>query len=401
MAPGEAGVTATRQQRSPTILFTAFEPSGDIHAAPVIRELRSAAPQLEIHACGGPHMEAAGAQMLHRTVQIGAMGLEAVGRSLAVRRVLKDLKRWARGQRLVAHVPVDSPAANFPLAGHLHRDGVKVIHLVAPQVWAWGSWRIGKLRRRTDLVLCLLPFEEPWFRERNVPARFIGHPSINRRLDVPSMRERMHGLPVGAPRVAIFPGSRQHEVTRNTRLLTEIYTELQGRHAGMRGVVVAANPHLARLIRRKINVFPTGLHMITGDAEAVIGWCDLALAVSGTISLDITLQRKPMIGLYRTGLLSWLGAKLVLRTPYRLLPNIIAEREIVPEFIPYVGGPMPIVRVATRFLSDSKHAAVQAEELHRVCLRFANHDPPKEGARAILETIRASDEVTKRRSGEG
>ncbi|MHC4109401.1 MAG: glycosyltransferase family protein, partial [Planctomycetota bacterium] len=162
---------------------------------------------------------------------------------------------------------------------------------------------------------------------------------------------------------------------------------LQGRHAGMRGVIVATNPHLAKLIRKKLDVFPTGLHMITGDAEAVIGWCDLALAVSGTISLDITLQRRPMIGLYRTSWISWLGAKLVLHTPYRLLPNIVAEREIVPEFIPYIGGPMPIVHVATRFLSDSKHAAVQAEELHRVCLRFANHDPPKEAARLILETI--------------
>jgi lipid-A-disaccharide synthase len=387
VCPGEAGVTAQQRAQKPTILFTAFEPSGDVHAAPVIRELRASAPGLRVCAAGGPRMEAAGAEMLHRTVQIGAMGLEAVRHSLTVRRVIKDLKGWAREQRLVAHVPVDSPAANFPLAGPLRKAGVKIIHLVAPQIWAWGWWRIGKLRRRTDLVLCLLPFEEPWFRERGVPARFIGHPSINRKLDVEAMRERMHGLPVGAPRVAIFPGSREHEVFFNDTATTEIYTELQGRHAGMRGVIVATNPHLAKLIRKKLDVFPTGLHMITGDAEAVIGWCDLALAVSGTISLDITLQRRPMIGLYRTSWISWLGAKLVLHTPYRLLPNIVAEREIVPEFIPYIGGPMPIVHVATRFLSDSKHAAVQAEELHRVCLRFANHDPPKEAARLILETI--------------
>ena len=333
-------------------------------------------------------MEAAGAEMLHRTVQIGAMGFEAVGRSFAVRKVLKSLKRWAREQRLVAHVPVDSPAANFPLAGWMRRSGVKVVHLVAPQLWAWGRWRIGKLRRRSDLVLCLLPFEEQWFTERRVPARFIGHPSINRTLDMEDLRERMHGLPVGAPRLAIFPGSRDHEVKANTRLLAEIYTELQGRHGGMRGVIVAANPHLARIIRKKIDVFPTGLHMITSGADAVIAWCDLALAVSGTITLDITLQRKPMLGLYKTSRLTWLMAKLVLRTPHRLLPNIVAEREIVPEFVPYAGGAMPIVRLATRFLSDSKHAAVQAEELHRVCLRFANHDPAKEAARLIAETIR-------------
>jgi lipid-A-disaccharide synthase len=127
--------------------------------------------------------------------------------------------------------------------------------------------------------------------------------------------------------------------------------------------------------------------MITGASDAVIAWCDLAIAVSGTITLDITVQRKPMIGVYKTGLLSWLTAKLLVRPPFWLLPNIIAEREIVPEFVPHLGGPLPIVREATRFMLDSKHAAIQSEELHRVCLRFANHDPAADAVRLIIKTV--------------
>lgn len=369
------------------ILFTAFEPSGDALGAPVIRRLLRNNPKLKIYAWGGPLMEQAGAKVLQQTVEAGAMGLSALRRAREVRQEVKRIKQWASEHRVVAHIPVDSPAANFPITKVMRKAGARVIHLAAPQLWAWGRWRLGKLRRRTDLVLCLLPFEEQWFNERRIPAKFIGHPAINRRIDLSQLRERMHGLPRGAPRVVIFPGSRAQEVRANTRLLVSVYNELQGRHSGMGGVIVAANPKLARLIRRRINVFPVGLHMVTGTTDAAIAWCDLALAVSGTITLDITVQRKAMIGVYKTGILSWLLAKLILRTPFRLLPNIIAEREIVPEFVPYVGGPDAIVKQATRYLSDSKNAAVMSEELHRVCLRFANRNPAEEAAKLIAKVI--------------
>jgi len=385
---GVGSVTTEGGQSKSVILFTAFEPSGDALAAPVIAALVGGREGIEVHACGGPRMEAAGAVLLERTADGGSMGLNALGRGLALRRQIGRIRSWARNRRVVAHVAVDSPAANFPIAKAMRAGGAQVVHLVAPQIWGWAGWRIGKLRRLTSLVLCVLPFEEQWFRERGVPARFIGHPAINRTIDLAGLREQMHGLPQGAPRLGIFPGSRGHEVRANVHQLVDVYAELQGRHAGMCGVIVAANPTLGRVIRRRISVFPTGLHMITGTADAVIAWCDLALAVSGTVTLDITAHRKPMVGVYRTGLATWLLARLLVRLPHRLLPNIIAEREIVPEFVPYLGGPARIVRQVSRILLDSKHGAVQAEELHRVCLRFANHDPAAEAARAIVELVR-------------
>ncbi len=152
-------------------------------------------------------------------------------------------------------------------------------------------------------------------------------------------------------------------------------------------MIVAANPGVAKIIRRKIKVYPRGMHMVTGNADAAITWCDLALAVSGTVTLHIARQRKPMIGVYKTGWLAWLGAMLVLRTRYRLLPNIIADREIVPEFVPHVWGPLPIVKQATYFMHDSKHGAVQSEELARVCLRFAHRKPAEEAAALIAQIV--------------
>src|SRR5690606_30753167 len=240
-----------------SVLFTAFEPSGDALAAPVIAELLRVAPDLHVYAWGGPKMEAAGAKLLGQTAGDGTMGLGALKKVRAVRREIKRIKEWSRQYRVLAHVAVDSPAANFPICKAMRKTGARVIHLAAPQLWAWGGWRIGKLRRLTDLVLCLLPFEEQWFNDRGVPARFIGHPVMNRTIDEAALQSQMHGLPQGTPRVAIFPGSRTQEVRANIRLVVNTYIELQGRHAGMAGLIVAANPEIAKLIRKKIGHFPT------------------------------------------------------------------------------------------------------------------------------------------------
>lgn len=385
--PPESVQSAPAHRGQASILFTAFEPSGDAHAAPVIAELLRRAPKLKIYAWGGPKMQEAGATLLGQTADDGAMALGSLKHIRAVRREIKRIKQWIKEYRVLVHVAVDSPAANFPICKAVRQTGARVVHLVAPQLWAWGRWRIGKLRKLTNLVLCVLPFEEQWFNDRGIPAKFIGHPAINRPHDEAELREHMHGLPQGAPRIAIFPGSRSQEVRANIRLLVAVFTELQARHAGMAGVIVAANQKLAKLVRKKIKVFPSGMHMVVGQSQEAIGWCDLALAVSGTISLDIARHRKPMIGLYKTSVFSWLASKLVLRTRYRLLPNIIADREIVPEFVPHAGGPMPIVKQATKYLLDSKHAAVQSEELARIVQCFANRKPAPEAAALIMQVV--------------
>jgi lipid-A-disaccharide synthase len=311
------------------------------------------------------------------------MGLNAIAHAARVRGHVRAIHRWSKTYRVVAHVPVDSPAANFPVCRDLRRGGARVVHLAAPQLWAWGSWRIGKLRRRTDLVLCLLPFEEQWFRERDVPARFIGHPRLNRAIDEEALAVAAHDLPQGSPHIALFPGSRAHEVKANLRLLANAFAELQGRHSGAVGIIAAASPEIEKIIRRRLRVFPTGMHLVTARPDVVITWAELCLAVSGTVTLDITRQRKAMIGVYKTSTLAWLAAKFLLRTPYRLLPNLIADREIVPEYVPYAGGAGRIVEDASRILRDSKHSAVQAQSLARICQRYVGKKPALEAARWI------------------
>jgi len=373
--------------RSAVILFTAFEPSGDAHAAPVIAALRRMDPALRICAWGGPQMREAGAEIIEETAADGVMGLSSLGRAMAVRREVARIDRWMGQYKVDLHVAVDSPAANFPICARARRRSIRSAHLVAPQLWAWGGWRLSKLRRLTAGVLCLLPFEEKWFLDRQIPAKFIGHPRVNREIPRVDLEAMKGSLPSGSPRLLLLPGSRTSEVRRNLRLLVRTFTELQDRHRGTVGLIVAANEPIARLIRQMVPSMPTGLHLAVGNLDAAIAWCDLALTVSGTVSLDLARQFKPMVGVYRVSLLSRLGAIALLRTPHRLLPNILAQRRIVPEFVPYWGGAGPVIEAADRMLQDSRRLAQASDDLKRVAAQFRGHAPDVEAATALLSLL--------------
>ena len=374
----------------PVVLFTAFEPSGDALAAPVIERLIRDHPEWTVYAWGGEKMEAAGARMAGRTADDGAMGLGALSHIRKVRGQIKAIKRWMTGCRLMVHVPVDSPAANFPICKASRKAGARIVHLAAPQMWAWGSWRVKKLRKLTDHILCLLPFEPRWFGQRGIRGTFVGHPAINRELDPEQLKASLHGLPGGAPRLTLFPGSRTQEVRRNIKLLTAVFNELRNRQSTLSGVIVASSSETAAAIHKKLGEFPVGLSMVTGMRDEAIAWSDLALAVSGTVTLDIMRQCHPMIGVYKTSLWSWLGSKVLLKTRYKLLPNIIADDEVVPEYVPWFRGAGPIISKAQWLLDDSRRTAAHQHGLRRALGSYKGHDFAGECARAIAETVAAA-----------
>jgi len=366
-----------------------MEPSGDAHAAPVIEAIRRDHPEIEVVAWGGPRMEAAGATMLGRTADDGVMGLAGIGRIRQVKALHDEIVDWASTRRVAVHVPVDSPSGNYPLCARLKPMGTRVVNLVAPQLWAWAPWRIGKVRRLSDVLLCLLPFEERWFRERGVRAKYVGHPVLSKPLDSAKVAEARSVLAPGGPRILILPGSRSGEVRANARLLSETFSLIQNRHRAAVAVVAASSDANARLFRELLGGrLPPAMHLTVATAdhvlEGAIDWCELALAVSGTVSLDCTRQAKPMIGVYRTSWIEAVLAKVVVRAPHLLLPNIIAEREIVPEFIPYAGGAGRIAETALAMIGDGRKMARIREDLRRVAAAFEGHDPAHLAAEVIV-----------------
>jgi len=371
-----------------TILFTAFEPSGDDHAAGVIRELRRRHPDMRILAWGGSRMEAAGAQIVERTGADAVMGVPGLKKIREHRRINERIDAWARNETVTLHVPVDSPAANFPVCEIMRRRGAKTVHLVAPQLWAWAPWRIRKLRRLTDHVMCVLPFEEKWFRDRGVRATFVGHPMFDHALDTDTLDRRVEDWPRGEPRVAIMPGSRPGEIRKNFPLLLEAYRRLSAEHDGMVGTVATTGdeiePELRRLAAAHAIDWPDSLRVTSAATEAVIRWSSLALVVSGTVTLQIARQQRPMVIVYKIGRLGWsLVARWVIQTKFITLPNILAGREVVPELVPHFVGAEPIAQAATELLEDRARYEAQVRELGSIVEQFRAHDTARECADII------------------
>lgn len=378
---------SAEQGDRPGLLFTAFEPSGDDHASAVIAELRRRHPTLPIYAWGGPKMQRAGATIIERTGDDAVMGLPGLEKIREHRRINRRIEAWLAQGKASVHIPVDSPAANFPICAMAKARGMKVVHLVAPQVWAWASWRVRKLRKRTDLVLCLLPFEEDWFRARNVPARFIGHPLFDSELDFAQLDRGAAALPTGRPRVALMPGSRPAELTKNFPVLLRAYRQLEAAHPGMAGVLAATRPEVERQLRAEaenLGGWPASLACLCGQTDVVVRWCELALVVSGTVTLQVTKQQRPMVILYKSSrLVCFLLGSWLVSTRIFSLPNLIAGRRIVPELVPYFGEGDEVAAEAARLIDEPAVAEQQQHDLMQVREKFRSLHASSAAADAI------------------
>lgn len=409
-APRAAAPATTSGSGGPArsgILFTAFEPSGDDHASIVIAELKRLYPTLPIYAWGGRKMEAAGATIVERTGQSAVMGVPGLGKILEHVRINHRIEDWLETHRVAMHIPVDSPDANFPICAMAKDRGMRVVHLVAPQLWAWREGRIKKLRRLTDLVLCLLPFEEQWFMSRGVPARFVGHPLFSESVDhaeiAPRVAQLATQLGPGTPRIALMPGSRPVEIRRSLPPLIDAFVRLRADFPNLRAVfpvtteavreqlleripkLLAANGSPAATIGA--SGLPKGLSIVVGDTDTAVAWCDLAIVASGTVTLQVARQNKPMVTFYcfsRFWKLPYsLFGRLLFKTRYFTLPNLIAGTPIVPELVPHFGTGQELAVGVYRLLRQPNFADDQRAALAAVCAKFANHHAGTESAIAI------------------
>ena len=374
----------------PALLFTAFEPSGDDHAAAVITELKHRHPNLIIYAWGGPKMEKAGATIQERTGEDAVMGLPGVAKVLEHLRINARIDAFMKANKITVHVPVDSPSANISICGIAKKHGARVVHLVAPQIWAWGRWRIHKLRRVTDMLLCILPFEEEFFRKRYIPARFIGHFLFDKPIDTVAADERGVGFSdQGEPRIAMMPGSRPDELRRHFPVLLQAFRALLAKYPHARGVVAATNDRVATYLRAMASEnggWPDQLRVVVQDTDAVIRWCQVAMVKSGTITLQVAKQQRPMIVFYKkSNPLIYLLARLVLATKVFSLPNILARKRIIPEFIPHWGGPAPLIRAVEDLVDHPGTADLQRYDLAAILKPYENMNAASLAADSIEE----------------
>ncbi len=377
----------------PTILFSSFEPSGDALAAAAIAGLRQAEPGLRVVGLGGARMQAAGAELLEITTHRGAMFLDTLVQAWSHMRRIARLRRWLAANRIDALIPVDSPAGNWSVCKAVRQahPRARIVHLVAPQVWAWASWRVRRLRRLSDHVLCLLPFEEQWLVNRGVRATFVGHPAFDP--EEPEPGPGREGLPKQRPRLALLPGSRSTEIERNWPTMLEAFDRLLRAHRGLHGAVAALDEKAEAMLRGIAGRrgWPSQLTLMTGRTEAVLDWCDVALVASGTVTLQVAARLKPMVVMYNMNVPTAIIASWLVRTRTFSLPNLVSEwaglGRAVPELVPHFGKVGPVVQEVDRILRSPEVAERQRQVLGEVIARFRGRRFAEAVQRELLAAI--------------
>jgi len=320
--------------------IVAGESSGDLLGAGLIRAIRERRPDASFEGVAGPLMQAAGCKALFPAEALAVMGLFEVLRHLPrLLKVRAHLKRHFTADPPDVFIGIDSPDFNLGLEESLRRQGIPTVHYVSPSIWAWRPKRVFKVGRAADLTLALLPFEPPLYDKHGFKATFVGHPladSMPTQPDKRALREELH-LPPDAPVVALLPGSRGSEVQRLGPVFLETASWLSQRKPGLRFVIPAATPALNQLLKRQIRMLQPDLPvtLVEGHSHEALGAADAVLLASGTAALEALLLRCPMVVAYKVSSLTYnvvMGLGL-LKIRNVSLPNLLAERDLVPEFM--------------------------------------------------------------------
>jgi len=341
--------------RAPRIYISAGEPSGDAHAAAVVSALKRRLPAATVEAFGGPGLEAAGAVVLDRMERFSVVGfVEALWKLPAHLRLLGRVRDAFRAKRYDLAILVDYPGYHLRAAAAANEAGIPVLYYIAPQMWAWAPGRVRRLAAVRRLAV-ILPFEERFFRDRGVAATFVGHP-LRDRPPPPSRGEarRTLGLDPARPVLGLFPGSRVQEVKR-------LWPAFRGAAAR----VVAARPEVQVVVAATGRAEYPGAGAIRihrGDPLTVFAAADAGVCKSGTTTLEAALADVPMAIAYRLNPVSFAIAIRVLQVPHVGLVNLIAEREVAPEFLQGAATPAALADAVLPLLDPASEAARRQRE---------------------------------------
>ena len=334
------------------ILFVAGETSGDQHAAGVAREIRSAGAPFVLTGIGGDRMRDAGVQLIAHAEKLAVMGfIEPLKHAPRFLRLRRQLRERIESGRVALVVLVDFAGFNMKVAALAAAAGVPVLYYITPQVWASRAGRLKQLSRTVTRAAVILPFEEGLLRKHGIDATFVGHPLLDRAVSLPSRDEarRLIGLTPEDKVLALFPGSREQEITRHLDLFVATARELQRRDPLLK-VVVSAAPHIS--IPPDRCPYP----LVHSASFSLLCAADAAMCKSGTTTLEATVALCPMVVAYRTDPITYTLAKHLVKIPFIGLINVLAGREVAREFVQDALRPMDVADALEPLLDRSSPA---------------------------------------------
>ena len=357
------GQPARAGSRAPVILLLAGEASGDLHGAHLARELKVHYPEARLLGLGGERMAAEGVELLAGLKDLAVMGfVEVLSRLPFFWRLERKVRRLLTEEGVDLVIPIDYPGFNLRITQRADELGIPVLYFIAPQVWAWKARRTGTLARAASRIAVILPFEEEIFRAEGGDAEFVGHPLLDRPLDLPDRNSfcRQAGLDATRPILAIFPGSRAQELRRHLKPFVAAGRRLAAQRPGLQLV-------LARASGVQVDL-PAGDPPVTQvtDGQALLRHSRAALVKSGTSTLEAALEGTPFIVAYRTHPLSYRIAQRLVQVDYVALANLVVGEGVVPEFLQDEVTPSTLADALAPLLDESEERSHMLEDLDRV-----------------------------------
>ncbi|MEB2646245.1 lipid-A-disaccharide synthase [Pseudomonas canadensis] len=373
------------------IALVAGEASGDILGAGLMRALKVQHPAVEFIGVGGPLMQAEGLTSYFPMERLSVMGLvEVLGRLRELLARRKLLIQTLIEEKPDVFIGIDAPDFTLNIELKLRQAGIKTVHYVSPSVWAWRQKRVLKIREGCDLMLTLLPFEARFYEEKGVPVRFVGHTladAIPLQADRTAARAEL-GLPDG-PLVALMPGSRGGEVGRLASVFFDAAERLQVLKPGVRFVLPCASPQRRAQIETLLEGRNLPLTLLDGQSHLALAACDAVLIASGTATLEALLYKRPMVVAYRLAPLTFWILKRMVKSPYISLPNLLAQRLLVPELLQDDATPEALAQTLLPLIDGGEEQTRGFDDIHRILRRDASN----QAADAVLTLIGQKQET--------
>jgi lipid-A-disaccharide synthase len=369
------------------LYFVAGEASGDEHGAALMRSLRGLAPGSELFGRGGPQMKGLAGDTFKDWIDAAAIvGLWEVLKHIGYfRKQFAETLREIAAVKPDAVVLIDYPGFNLRLARTLRQraPGVKIIYYISPQVWAWNRGRIGQMARYLDLMLCIFPFEAGLYNASGLRTIFVGHPMIE------NLAARRTGEPRDPNLIGLFPGSRAREVKKIFPVMLDAAAEILAQRPATRFEIAAASGALAREIEGRMAGSPMRdrLRVVTSDSSGTMQRVFAGMVASGTATLESAFFGMPFVLVYKVSWPTYFGARLVMRTRFLGMPNVLADREIVPEFLQHEAKPEKIAESVLQLMNDSSRREQMVAEFDAVIAKLGETGASERAARAILSEL--------------
>lgn len=373
------------------ILIVAGEPSGDMRAAELINALKERLPQMVVVGIGGIEMLKAGAKLYYDIANLAVVGfIEVVQNIGKFMKIFKLLSKKLDTDNIGAVILIDYPGFNLRFAREAKKRNIPVIYYISPQVWAWGEKRIELIKKLVNKMIVIFKFEEELYREKGMPADFVGHPlldAVKSNIDPVELKSTL-GISDGQRIIALLPGSRKQEVSRHLPVMIKACKIIQNHFGNVQFLILKSSIVKEKKFIKILQNTKLPIKIVKNETYYdCLNISDFVLTASGTATLETALMNKPMIVIYKTSFLTYLILKPQIKIPHIGLVNVVARKEIVPEFIQYQARPKLIANKTIEILSSEEMTQNIKGELSQVREKLGECGANKRAAKIISEFL--------------